>query len=79
MGERRYSSYLLLTLVLDGSEWAVSHPGCALFLGKGPPGTRWTGGWVGSRAGLDADARGKIRFPCQVSNIGRPVHSQTLD
>jgi hypothetical protein len=24
------------------------------------PGTHWTGGWVGPRAGLDAGARGKI-------------------
>jgi hypothetical protein len=44
-------------------------------------GTHWTGGWVGPRAGLDAEAREKNpltlagiepRSPC------RPVHSQTL-
>jgi hypothetical protein len=26
-----------MTLALDGGEWLVSLPGCALSLGKGPP------------------------------------------
>jgi hypothetical protein len=34
-GERRYSSFL--TLALDGGEWSMSHPSCALPWGKGPP------------------------------------------
>jgi hypothetical protein len=37
MGERRYSSYSYLTSALDGGEWSVSRPSCALPLGKGPP------------------------------------------
>jgi hypothetical protein len=36
-GERRYSSYSLLTLALDGGEWSASRPGHALPPGKGPP------------------------------------------
>jgi hypothetical protein len=34
--ERWYSSYWFLTSVLDGAEWAMSRPGCALALGKRP-------------------------------------------
>jgi hypothetical protein len=36
------------------------------------PGTHWTGGWVGSRAGLDTEATGKIVCPWG-SNPDRPV------
>jgi hypothetical protein len=35
-GKRMYSSYSLLTSALDGGEWSVSRPGCALPPGKGP-------------------------------------------
>jgi hypothetical protein len=42
-----------LTWELDGSEWSASRPG-RFTPGKGAPGTNWIGGWVGSRAGLDA-------------------------
>jgi hypothetical protein len=45
---------------------------------KDPPGTHCTGGWVGPRAGLDAEARGKILCLCRGSNLGRPVCSQIL-
>jgi hypothetical protein len=41
------------------------------------PGTHCTGGWVGPRAGLDAEARRKILCPCRGSNPGL-VRSQTL-
>jgi hypothetical protein len=37
------------------------------------PGTHCTGGWVGPRAGLDTEARGKILCPCRGSNPDRPV------
>jgi hypothetical protein len=37
------------------------------------PGTHWTGGWVGLRAGLDTEARGKIFCHCRGSNPDRPV------
>jgi hypothetical protein len=56
-----------------GGEWSASRPGRALRPGKGPPGTHWTGGWVGPRAGLDTEERGKILCPCRGSNPHRPV------
>jgi hypothetical protein len=34
--ESKYSSYSFLTSALDGGEWSVSRPGCALAPGKGP-------------------------------------------
>jgi hypothetical protein len=42
------------------------------------PGAHLTGGWVGLRAGLDTEARGKILCPCWGSKPSRPVRSQTL-
>jgi hypothetical protein len=42
------------------------------------PGTHWIRGWVGPRAGLDAEARRKILCLCWGSNPSRPVRSQTL-
>jgi hypothetical protein len=41
--------------------------------GERTPGTHCTGGWVGPRAGLDTEARGKILCPCRGSNPVRPV------
>jgi hypothetical protein len=73
LGERRYSSYSFLTSALEGVEWSASRPGRAL-----PPGYLYIGGWVGPRAGLDAEVRGKILCLCRESNPGRPVRSQTL-
>jgi hypothetical protein len=66
-GKRWYSSYSFLTSALDGGEWSASRPGRDLPLGKGP-GTHCTGGWVGPRAGLDTEDRGKILCPCRGSN-----------
>jgi hypothetical protein len=40
------------------------------------PGSHWTGGRVGFRAGLDTEARGKIL--CRGSNYGCPVCSHAL-
>jgi hypothetical protein len=45
------------------------------------PGTHWIGGWVGLRAGLDTEARGKILSPLpeiERRSTGRPARSQTL-
>jgi hypothetical protein len=73
-GERRYSSYSFLTSALDGGEWSASRPGRALTRGKGPgERTPGTGGWVGLKAGLDTEARGKILCPCRGSNPACPV------
>jgi hypothetical protein len=41
--------------------------------GERTPGTHCTGGWVGPRAGLDTEARGKILCLCRGSNLDRPV------
>jgi hypothetical protein len=41
-GERKHSSYSLLTLALDGDEMSASCHGCALTPGKGPPVLVWT-------------------------------------
>jgi hypothetical protein len=47
-------------------------PAALLPPGKGTR-THWTGGWVGPRAGLDTEVRGKILCPCRRSNPVRPV------
>jgi hypothetical protein len=78
LSDRRYSSYCFLTPALEGGEWSESRPGRALPPGERPPSTHCIGGWVGPRAGLDAEARGKILCLCRGSNPGRPVPSQTL-
>jgi hypothetical protein len=39
--------------------------------GKRTPGTHCIGGWVGPRAGLETDTRGKILWFCLRSNPGR--------
>jgi hypothetical protein len=36
------------------------HAPAALYSREKTPGTHWTGGWVGPRAGLDTEVRGKI-------------------
>jgi hypothetical protein len=54
------------------------HAPAALYFQESTPGTHWVGGWVGLRAGLDTEARGKILCVCRGSNSGRPVCSPTL-
>jgi hypothetical protein len=63
-GERRYSSYSFTTSALDGGDFTP---------GERTPGTHCTGGWVGHRAGLDTEDKGKILCPCRGSNLDRPV------
>jgi hypothetical protein len=75
LGDRRYSSYSFLTSTLEGGEWSASRSG-RFTPGERAPGTHCTGGWVGPRAGLDAEVRGKILCLCRGSNPGRPVISQ---
>jgi hypothetical protein len=59
--------------------WVVSiMPRPRFTPGQRAHGTHCTGGWVGPRAGLDAETRGKILCPCRGSNPGRPVRSQSL-
>jgi hypothetical protein len=73
LGERMYSSYSFLTSALEGGEWSASGPSRVL-----PPSTHCIGGWVGPRASLDAEVRGKILCLSRGSNPSRPVRSQTL-
>jgi hypothetical protein len=57
------------------------HAPAALYPRRKDPGTHWTGGWVGLRAGLDTEARGKILSPLpriEPPSPGRPGRSQTL-
>jgi hypothetical protein len=71
-GEMTYSSYSFLTSALDGGEWSASRPD-ALCPGERTLDTHCTGGWVGPRAGLDTEVRGKIHCPCRGSNPDHPV------
>jgi hypothetical protein len=75
--ERKYSSYSFLTSALDGGKWSPSHPSRAVPTQRAPD-THSIGGWVGLRAGLGTEARGKILCLCRGSNPGRPACSQTL-
>jgi hypothetical protein len=70
--ERMYSSYSLTTLALDGVG-VQRHVPAALNPGERTRGTRWTGGWVGPRTGLDTSF-----CRCRRSNFCRSVCSQTL-
>jgi hypothetical protein len=72
-GERRYSSYSFTTTALDEGEWSASRPGRAFTPGERTPGTHCTGGWVGPRADLDTEDRGKNFCPHRKSNPNRPV------
>jgi len=47
------------------------HAPAALYPRERTAGTHWTGGWVGPRAGLDIEDRGKILCPCRESNPDR--------
>jgi hypothetical protein len=40
--------------------------------------TNWIGGWVGFRAGLNTEARGKGLCLCRESNTRRQVRSQDI-
>jgi hypothetical protein len=45
-------SHIFLTSALAGGEWSASRPG-RFTPWKRASDTRWIGGWVGRRAGLD--------------------------
>jgi hypothetical protein len=73
---------VLLRLILNlGTRWRwVGNvtPRPRFTPGERIPGTHWIGGWVGPRAGLDAEARRKILCPWWGSNPDRPARTQTL-
>jgi hypothetical protein len=54
-----HSSYSFTTSALDRGKRSVSRPSRALTPGERTTSTHWTGEWVGPRAGLDTEARGK--------------------
>jgi hypothetical protein len=54
------------------------HTPAALYPRERTPGIHLVGGWVGLRAGLDIEARGKIIFLCRGSNFVCRACSQTL-
>jgi hypothetical protein len=57
--KRRYSTYSFSISTLDGVN-GQRHASAALNPRERTPDTHCTGGWVGLRAGLDTEARGKI-------------------
>jgi hypothetical protein len=74
--EWRYSSTHSLTSALEGGEWSASRPGRCTTRERAP-GTHWTGGWVGSRAVLDAVVKRKISNPRRESNPRIPIYYVT--
>jgi hypothetical protein len=50
------------------------HAPAAIYLWGKTPGTHWTGGWVGPRAGLDTEVRGKILLPLLGIEPRSPSH-----
>jgi hypothetical protein len=69
-----YSSYSYLTLALDVVS-GQRHASAAVYSRERTPGTHWIGVWVGLRAGVDTEAKGKIICLFRGSNLGRPVCS----
>jgi hypothetical protein len=73
LGGEVYSSYSFTTSALGGG-WVVSFtPRPRFTSGEKIPSTHCTGGWMGPRACLDTEDRGKILRPCRGSNLDRPV------
>jgi hypothetical protein len=70
--EWRCSFTHCLTSALDRGEWSASRPGHFIHR-KRAPGTHWIGGWVGSRAVLDAVVKRKIPSPRRESNPRTPI------
>jgi hypothetical protein len=70
--EWRYSFTHSLASALDGREWSASRTG--LFTAREwALRTLWIGGWVGSRAVLDAVVKIKIPRPIRESNPRTPI------
>jgi hypothetical protein len=65
-----------LTSAIDGGEWSTSRPS-RFPPRERAPGTHWTGGWVGPRAGPDAVEYGQISCLCRKLNLCRPASSYT--
>jgi hypothetical protein len=72
-GEWMYSSYSFTILALDGVKGQRHAPAALYSRTKDPTCTHLTGGWVGLRAHLDTEVRGKILLPLPGSNLDHPV------
>jgi hypothetical protein len=77
-GEKRYSSFPVLTSTSDGVSGRCHAPATLQPLGRGTPCTHWIGNWAILRFGLDAEARRKLICLCRRLNHGHPVLSQIL-
>jgi hypothetical protein len=79
-GERRYSSYWFSTSALDRGGWSASRPGRTFTPGERTPGTYFTGGWVGLRAGLDYrldDQAIEVRSPAEAKDFSSSLCVET--
>jgi hypothetical protein len=80
--EWRYSSTHCVTSALDGGECLATRPG-RFTPRERSPGTHWIGGWVVSRAVLDAVVKRRIPSPRRESNprttIVQPVAQRYTD
>jgi hypothetical protein len=63
-GERSYSSYSFTTPALDGVS-GQRHTPAALYPRERIQSTHCTGRWMGPRAALDTEVRGKILCHCR--------------
>ena len=62
-----------MTSALDGGGWLAPRPFC--LYPRERPATRCTGGWVGSRTGLDRCGKS---FPNGIRSLDLPVRSESL-
>jgi hypothetical protein len=79
MGGEKVWPLLILNLGTRWGKRSESRPGRALAPCERTPGTHFSGGWVGPRAGLDTEARGKILSPLpgiEPRSSGRPCCSR---
>jgi hypothetical protein len=67
-----YNSIHSLTSALDGGDWSASRPGRFTPRERAPD-NHWIGGWLGTRAILDAVVKRKIPGSCRESNPRTPI------